>query len=157
MHLLVAGAGWMRCGFGLAANEQSAWLSSMLAATLSCWIFQPMRHSSSAPFSPSAILVLFPSAVAKPATQLHRRDSRHNDIVTRQYSADHPNPVSRLCTTRRISSHRYYWHLDTAGEERVRIGKGPRKIIGKKSDINGARVQWLVFHSQKILKMSVKV
>ena len=72
-HPMSAGPGWAACS----------------KATLSCWIFQPMRHSSSAPFSPSAILVLFPSAVAKPATQLHRRVSQHNDIVTRQYSADY--------------------------------------------------------------------
>ena len=34
------------------------------------------------------------------------------------------------------------------GEERVRIGKGPRRIIGKKSGINGARVLELVFQWQ---------
>lgn len=100
-----------------------------------------MRHRSSAPFSQSAILVLFPSAVAKPATQLHRRDTQH-DIVTRQYSVDHPNPASRFIFLVQIVEFAisYYSHIDTVGEERVRIGKGPRRIIGKEREINEARV-----------------
>lgn len=46
-----------------------------------------------------------------------------------------------IARIRRIFSSRYHGYLRTAGAERVRVGKGPRRIIGKKMKINGARVK----------------
>lgn len=119
----------------LEANRMRARPSSGFRATLSCWIFQPLRHRSSASFAPSAILVLFPSAVAKPAAQLH--ETLLNDIVTRQYSTDSPNPAPPfhlLLRTVELVHRCERRHLWTAGEERVCLGKAPRRIIGKRSE-----------------------
>lgn len=71
--------------------------------------------------------------------------------MTRHYSADHFDPTSLFTSleNRRIYNLPYCLRLDITGEERVRFGKEPRRIIGKKGNQWSTSVM-LVFRSEKL-------
>lgn len=81
----------MRVGVGLSPNG--------LRACLTACSQTPFPASQPPPFSPSAILVLFPSAVAKAAAHIHVRASqpqRHSDSTILCDPDEFPSRVSVL-------------------------------------------------------------
>lgn len=136
MHFLVVeGAGLVRVGISLSPNG--------LRACLTACSQTPFPASQPPPFLPICHFGFVPVCSREGSSAYTCKPLSHNDIVTRHYCATLTNSRAAflsICTTRRIYKFRHCWRVNTAGEERVRVGKGPRRIIGKKREINEARV-----------------